>query len=75
MPRAGFESDRWRLMLYDRASKASRELAPGWDRNADAYFFAPEMTGIFVQTTDAGRDKLFATSDPGVPPFLPGLPG
>jgi len=58
--RPGFESDRWRLMLYDRAAKrVFREVAPSWDRNADAYFFAPDMTAIYVQTTDAGRDKLY----------------
>ena len=28
-----------------------------------------------IEEINAGRDKLFATSDPGVPPFLPGLPG
>jgi dipeptidyl aminopeptidase/acylaminoacyl peptidase len=57
--RAGFESDRWRLMVYDRAGKTSRELLPSWDRNADAYAFAPDMSAIYVQTTDAGRDKLY----------------
>ena len=57
--RAGFESDRWRLMLYERASKTSRELLPSWDRNADSYFFAPDMSALYVNTTDAGREKLF----------------
>ena len=57
--RAGFESDRWRLMVYDRSGKTSRELLPKWDRNADAYFWAPDMSAIYVQTTDAGRDKLY----------------
>jgi dipeptidyl aminopeptidase/acylaminoacyl peptidase len=57
--RAGFESDRWRLMLYERASKTSRELLPNWDRNADSYFFAPDMSALYVNTTDAGREKLF----------------
>src|SRR5262249_24119930 len=57
--RPGFESDRWRLMLYDRASKSARELLPTWDRNADAYFFAPDMSGVYVNTTDAGREKLY----------------
>jgi dipeptidyl aminopeptidase/acylaminoacyl peptidase len=67
--RAGFESDRWRLMLYDRATRSSRELIPTWDRNADAFFFAPDMASIFVQATDAGRDKLyrFALSRGGAP--------
>jgi dipeptidyl aminopeptidase/acylaminoacyl peptidase len=57
--RAGFESDRWRLMLYDRGAKSSRELLPAWDRSADAYFFAPDMQTVYVATTDRGRDKLF----------------
>jgi dipeptidyl aminopeptidase/acylaminoacyl peptidase len=55
----GFESDRWRLMLYDRAARTTRELLPAWDRNADAYFFAPDMSALYVNTTDAGREKLF----------------
>ena len=57
--RASFESDRWRLMLYDRQGKTTRELLPTWDRNADAYFFAPDQHSIFVNTTDAGREKLY----------------
>jgi dipeptidyl aminopeptidase/acylaminoacyl peptidase len=57
--RAGFESDRWRLMVYERSGKTSRELLPSWDRNADAYVWAPDMSAIYVQTTDAGRDKLY----------------
>ncbi len=57
--RPGFESDRWRLMFYDRATKRSRELLPSWDRNADSYFFTPDSHAIYITTTDAGRDKLF----------------
>ena len=57
--RAGFESDRWRLMVYSRADRVARELLPTWDRNADAYFWAPDMSAIYVQTTDAGREKLY----------------
>lgn len=57
--RAGFESDRWRLMLYDRQGKTTRELLPNWDRNADSYFFAPDGRAIYVNTTDAGREKLY----------------
>ncbi|MDQ6827913.1 MAG: S9 family peptidase [Gemmatimonadota bacterium] len=56
---AGFESDRWRLMLYDRAAGRSHELLPKWDRNADAYIFAPDSKSIVVQTEDAGRNKLY----------------
>jgi dipeptidyl aminopeptidase/acylaminoacyl peptidase len=57
--RAGFESDRWRLMLHDRRSRTSRELLPRWDRNADAFWFAGDSRAVFVMTTDRGRDKLY----------------
>jgi dipeptidyl aminopeptidase/acylaminoacyl peptidase len=57
--RAGFESDRWRLMLLDRATGQSRELLPGWDRNADAYLWAPDSRSLVVQTVDAGRTKYY----------------
>jgi dipeptidyl aminopeptidase/acylaminoacyl peptidase len=57
--RAGFESDRWRLLLHDRATRQARELLTGWDRNADAYVFAPDMSAAWITTGDQGRDKLF----------------
>jgi dipeptidyl aminopeptidase/acylaminoacyl peptidase len=57
--RAGFESDRWRLMLYDRQTRQSRELLTGWDRSADAWEFTPDMSAVFVSSQDRGRDKLF----------------
>ncbi|HEY4219363.1 MAG TPA: S9 family peptidase [Gemmatimonadaceae bacterium] len=59
--RAGFESDRERMMLYNRADRTTRELLPTWDRNADAYFFAPDEGALFIQTVDAGRTKLYRT--------------
>jgi dipeptidyl aminopeptidase/acylaminoacyl peptidase len=59
MRRAGFESDRARLMLYDREAHTSKELLPTWDRNSDAYWFTPDMSAVYVQAVDAGRTKLF----------------
>ena len=57
--RGGFESDRVRLMLYDRTKKSSVEALPMWDRNADGYTFAPDGKALYVATTDKGRDKLY----------------
>ena len=62
MARAGFEADRVRLMLYDRQTRSSRELLPKWDRNADGYWFAPDMSALYVAAVDAGRSKLFRAS-------------
>ena len=60
--RAGFESDRWRLMAYDRSSHQSRELLPQWDRNADSYIFAGEGHSILIQTVDASREKFYRST-------------
>ncbi len=57
--RAGFESDHVRLMAYDRASHASREILPAWDRNADSYAFSPSGDAIYLSTVDASRTKLY----------------
>jgi dipeptidyl aminopeptidase/acylaminoacyl peptidase len=55
----GFESDRVRLMAYDRASRTSRELLPSWDRNADSYAFSPSGDVIYLTTVDASRTKFY----------------
>ena len=60
--RAGFESDRFRLMAYDRASRTSRELLPSWDRNADSYAFSPSGDAIYLNTVDASRNKFYRIS-------------
>jgi dipeptidyl aminopeptidase/acylaminoacyl peptidase len=57
--RPGFESDRWRLMFFDRRSRESRELLPSWDRNADGYLFTADGRALIVSTTDAAREKLY----------------
>lgn len=61
--RAGFESDRWRLMFLDRTNNTSRELLPGWDRNADHVVFL-DGSSILIETLDEGRVKAFRTSLP-----------
>ena len=66
--RAGFESDRWRLMAYDRTSHQSRELLPQWDRNADGYAFIADGHSILIQTTDASRRNSTARHSRTAPP-------
>jgi len=56
--RAGFESDKWRLMAFDRAAHTSRELLPAWDRWAESYTAVDART-ILVGSGDHGRDRLF----------------
>ncbi len=62
---AGFESDQWRLMAYDRATRQATRVVPTWDRNADTYMYAPDGSAIYVQTTDASRDKVYRIARTG----------
>ena len=57
--RPGFEAAKWRLMLYDRAARTSREIAPGWDFHADRFFFTPDNRALLVEAQDEGRTTLW----------------
>jgi dipeptidyl aminopeptidase/acylaminoacyl peptidase len=57
--RGGYESDRWRLMMYDRQKKTLHELLPTWDRNADGYQFLGDGAAMLVQAVDASRTKFY----------------
>ncbi len=57
--RGGYESDRFRLMAYDRAAGTSRELLSTWDRNADSYAFSPRGDAIYVGAVDASHTRLY----------------
>ena len=59
--RAGYESDRFRLMLFDRLAGKAKELLPKFDRWVDEYTWAPDSTIYFV-SGDAGEARIFWTS-------------
>ena len=48
----GFESDRWRLMLYDRASGASTNLTETFDRNVESNVWSSDSKSIYFQAED-----------------------
>lgn len=60
MSRAGYESDRWRLILRDWASGKERVLVPDWDRSPDDTIFSPDGKTIFVTADHLGNKALFA---------------
>lgn len=57
--RNGYESDRFRLMLYDRASGSSRELSTGFDRWVEDLTWLPNGSGLILTGQDRGRDALW----------------
>lgn len=53
--RAGLESDRWRLMVLDRATGRSQSLTEGVDRWVGSFTWSPDSTRIFFTSEDRGR--------------------
>jgi dipeptidyl aminopeptidase/acylaminoacyl peptidase len=76
--RAGFEADRWQLMLYDRKTSEHRSTTVGWDRSPDSYVWSPDSKTIYLTAENEGRSDIFrlqlAGGDP-VPILTSGTSG
>jgi dipeptidyl aminopeptidase/acylaminoacyl peptidase len=57
--RPGFESDRWYLDMYDRASGAKRTLFESPDLSVSDFKVAPDGGAIAFIATNHGEDNLF----------------
>jgi len=57
---AGFESDRFRLMLYDREKKTIKELLPNFDRWVDEFTWASGSRTIYFATGISGTEPIFS---------------
>jgi dipeptidyl aminopeptidase/acylaminoacyl peptidase len=60
--RAGYESDRFRLMLYDRETKQTREVLPKFDRWVDEFAWGPDSKTIYFVSANAGEAPIFRTN-------------
>jgi len=54
-----YESDHWRLMLYDRASGAHTEIAESFDRNIDEIVWSPDSRKIFFTAVDEAEQPVY----------------
>src|SRR5579871_2911397 len=59
--RAGYESDRFRLMVFDRASKEAKELLPKFDRWVDEFVWGQDSKAIYFVSADEGLAPIFRT--------------
>jgi dipeptidyl aminopeptidase/acylaminoacyl peptidase len=57
--RAGYESDRFRLVIYDRATKEVKEPMPGFDRWVDEFAWAPDSEWIYLASGEVGESPVF----------------
>lgn len=60
MSRPGFESDRRRIILRNRATGQKRVLAEGWDRSADEVTWSADGRTLYVTADNIGQRSLFA---------------
>lgn len=63
--RAGYESDRWRLMVLDRASGKTANLSEGLDRWVDSMTWLPDSERLVFTSEDRGRSGLQMISASG----------
>src|SRR6185503_4112115 len=57
-PRGGYESDRWRLMVLDRATGRTTNLTENLDRWVGSVTWSPDSTRLFFTVEDRGRTGL-----------------
>ena len=53
--RGGYESDRFRLMLYERATGKITDLTPNFDRWVDSIAWSPDSKTIYLTAGNEGR--------------------
>jgi dipeptidyl aminopeptidase/acylaminoacyl peptidase len=57
--RPGYESDKFRLMLYDRAAKTAKDLLPKFDHWVDEFAWGAESNTIFFTSGVMGEAPVF----------------
>jgi dipeptidyl aminopeptidase/acylaminoacyl peptidase len=60
MERPGYEADRFRILLRDLASGATRQVAEGWDRSPGGLVFSPDGRTLWTTAANVGQVSLFA---------------
>src|SRR5215510_362319 len=65
--RAGFEADRWQLMLYDRKTGQSHSLTEQFDSSVEGFTFSPDSQRIYLTAQDQGRQAIYEISIGGGP--------
>ena len=56
--RAGYESDRWRLMTLERSTGKVNNLTESLDRWVNSFTWSPDSGSLFFTMTDRGRQAI-----------------
>ncbi len=60
--KSGFESDRWRLMLYDRRTNRARSVTDQLDASVDGFTFTRDGQTIYMVAGERGRQPVYRLS-------------
>src|SRR6267142_917694 len=63
----GFESDRFRVMLYDRKTGKARSITENLDSSVDEFTFAPNSESVYLAAEDRGLAPIRTVSVNGGP--------
>jgi dipeptidyl aminopeptidase/acylaminoacyl peptidase len=70
--RAGFESDKFRLVAFDRKTKMIRDAVPAWDGWIDEFAWGQSNPFIVFASGIEGQERLYMTGIGGEPVLLRG---
>jgi dipeptidyl aminopeptidase/acylaminoacyl peptidase len=68
--RAGYESDKFRLVLYDRAAKTIKDLLPKLENWVDEFAWGSNSKSIFFTGAREGESPILITGIDGHPAFV-----
>jgi len=68
--RAGYESDRFRLMVYDRGARTITDLIPRLDDWVDEIAWAPNSKMIYFTSGQQGKSPLMLATIDGHPAYV-----
>jgi dipeptidyl aminopeptidase/acylaminoacyl peptidase len=66
---AGYESDRWRLMLYDRTTRKISDLTENFDRSVQQPTWAPNSHTIYFLAEDEAEQPIYSVNITGADPL------
>lgn len=63
----GYESDRFRLMLYDRKTGRAQSISESLDSNVDEFTFTPDSKNLYLTAEERGRAPIYTLAVAGGP--------
>jgi dipeptidyl aminopeptidase/acylaminoacyl peptidase len=70
--RAGYEADRFRLVLYNRVAKTIKDLLPKFENWVDEFTWAPDSKSIYFAGGEKGEAPISVTDLNGELSLIPG---